>query len=99
MLSLKEKQLTLPIFSGIVPHFRLSFANSYIAGLWYYDWLNVFSALAFGVVILKFELILELREWYQTTRIQNVAILETLSALIFVAIVLISPLPTHLSKL
>lgn len=74
-------------------------ASCVIAGLWYYDWLNAFSALAFGVVILKFGLILGLREWYQTTRIQNVAILETLSALIFVAIVAISLLPAHLSNL
>ncbi|WP_271252562.1 YwiC-like family protein [Pseudanabaena sp. Chao 1811] len=88
-----RKPKTASLMPSLIYHAIASFV---IAGLWYYDWLNAFSALAFGVALLKFGLILGLREWYQTTRIQNVAIVETISAIIFVVIVSISLLPAHL---
>lgn len=67
-----------------------------IVTLWYCGWLGTITASAFGVVLLKFGLILGRREWYQTTRIQNAAILETSSALLFLAVTGISFLPAHL---
>lgn len=88
-----RKPKTDSLIPSLIYHAIASFV---IAGLWYYDWLNAFSALAFGIVLLKFRLILGMREWYQTTQIQNVAIIETLSAIIFVTIVSISLLPAHL---
>ncbi|MEE3716132.1 YwiC-like family protein [Tumidithrix elongata RA019] len=79
---------------GMIYH---AIASLIIVGLWLCGWLDAIPALGFGVVLLKFGLILGRREWYQTTQIQNVAILETFSASIFLAIVAISLLPAHLS--
>jgi YwiC-like protein len=90
-------KLRKPKTSSLVPSLIYhAIASCLITGLWLCGWLNVISALAFGVVLFKFGLIIGLREWYQKTQIRNVAILETFSALIFTAIVSISLLPSHL---
>jgi hypothetical protein len=64
--------------------------------LWYLGWLPTVTALAFGIVVIKAGLILWQQNWYRTTKIQHIAILETASALSFGAIVCFSLLPAHL---
>ena len=64
--------------------------------LWYCGWLGPYTALAFALIVLKFGFILWQQEWYKTTRIQNVAMLETIFALAFLAVTSISLLPAHL---
>ena len=71
-------------------------ATLIIVTLWYLGLLNLLSAVAFGVVLIKFALIISFLNWYQTTKIKNVAILETLSAMTFLGVVIISVLPAHL---
>ena len=88
-----RKPKTSPLVPSLIYH---AIASCLITGLLFCGWLNIISTLAFGVVLLKFGLIIGLREWYQTTRIQNVAILETISAIVFVGIVSLSFLPAHL---
>jgi hypothetical protein len=88
-----RKPKTESLVPGLIYH---AIAPCLIGVLWYCGWLAPITAIAFGVVLLKFGLILGQREWYLTTRIQNVAMLETLSALIFLGIVAISLLPAHL---
>lgn len=46
--------------------------------------------MAFAVVLLKFGLIVWQQEWYRTTQIQFVAMLETLSAFCFLTFVSLS---------
>lgn len=58
-------------------------------------WLAALAAIAFSVVLLKFGLILWQLEWYKTTAIQNVALLETLSAIVFFILTAIALLPNH----
>lgn len=72
-------------------------ATLVIAGLWCLGWLAIAPALAFGVVLLKVSGIALWRDWYRTTAIQNVALLETLSALIFLMITALSLLPVRLT--
>lgn len=71
-------------------------ASLMIVGLWYGGWLAPVPAAAFGIALLKFGFIVWQREWYQTAKIQRVAILETTSALAFLMIVAIALLPAHL---
>jgi hypothetical protein len=85
-----RKPKTASLFPGLVYH---AIASAIIGVLCYGGWLMPIAAIAFGVVLLKFGLILGQREWYQTTPMQNVAMLETLSALIFLVIVAIAFLP------
>ncbi|MEO0538937.1 MAG: hypothetical protein AAF215_34425 [Cyanobacteria bacterium P01_A01_bin.123] len=55
------------------------------------------TAAAFGIVLLKFTLIVWRKHWYCTTKIQNVALIETVSSLLFLVVVSGSLLPTHLA--
>jgi hypothetical protein len=70
-----------------------------IMTIWYCAWLSAITASAFGVVLLKFGLILARQQWYRTTPIQNVAVLETTSGLLFLVIAAFSLLPAHLPSL
>ncbi|NEP10954.1 MAG: hypothetical protein F6K14_12205 [Symploca sp. SIO2C1] len=47
------------------------------------------------MIIDKFGLIAWQLQWYRTAKIQYIALLETVSALIFVAIAALSVLPVH----
>jgi TRAP-type C4-dicarboxylate transport system permease small subunit len=67
-----------------------------VLSLWYLGWLSTVTALAFATVVLKASFILWQQNWYRTTKIQQIAMLETTSALIFAAIVCLSLLPAHL---
>lgn len=72
-------------------------ATGVVISLYIFDFLSLFAALSFGIVLIKFGLILWQRQWYCTARIQSVAMLETLSALLFFALAVISVLPQKLS--
>ncbi|MBE9191603.1 YwiC-like family protein [Gloeocapsopsis crepidinum LEGE 06123] len=89
-----RKPKTASLVPGVIYH---AIASVIVGVLWYIGWLTPIAAIAFGIVLLKFGLILVRREWYRTTRIQNVAMLETVSALLFFVIVAIALLPAHLS--
>ncbi len=89
-----RKPRTASLVPGLIYH---AIATGTITGLWYMGWLAPISAMGFGVALLKLGLILAWQDWYRTTPIQNVAILETMSALIFLLIVAFSLLPAHLS--
>lgn len=71
-------------------------ASLLVTGLWLIGWLSPITALAFGVVLVKFGIILWQKEWYCSTKIKFVAMLETSSALVFLAITAFSVLPAHL---
>jgi YwiC-like protein len=72
------------------------FATGVVVGLYGFGILSQFTALSFAVVLVKVGLILWQRQWYCTTRIQSVALLETFSALLFLSLTAISILPTRL---
>lgn len=73
-----------------------SIATVFLIGFCYLGWLSPITATAFVVALLKYGLILWQQEWYCTTKIQQVAVLETGSALVFLAIVALSVLPARL---
>ncbi|MBC6481963.1 MAG: YwiC-like family protein [Hormoscilla sp. GM7CHS1pb] len=77
--------------ASIVPGlFFHGIATIIVMLLWLVGWLAPMSALAFGVALLKFALILWQKDWYCTTKIQQVALLETNSSLVFLAMVAIA---------
>jgi hypothetical protein len=88
-----RKPKTTSLIPGLIYH---AIASLIIAGLWYYGWLGLIPAIAFGVVLLKFCGILWQLNWYQTTQIKHVAMLETLSAIAFLTITAIALLPARL---
>jgi hypothetical protein len=67
-----------------------------ILTLVYFGLLAPLTACAFGVALVKFAIILWQHDWYCTTKIQRVALLETTMALLFLTITALSLLPTHL---
>lgn len=71
-------------------------ATFLILGLWGIGWLSPLTAVAFSVVLVKYGIILWQKDWYCTTPIQFVALLETGTALLFLLIVALSLLPAHL---
>ena len=88
-----RKGQTASIVPGLIFH---SIAVGIIVLLWQVHWLSPITAAAFGVVLLKFGLILWQKEWYCNTKIQYVAQLETGSSALFLAIAALSLLPPHL---
>jgi len=74
----------------------LAIALLLILGLCGINCLSLGTALAFVVAVLKISFILWQKEWYCTTKIQQIAFLETTSALIFLLIAAFSLLPAHL---
>ncbi|GAB4368032.1 MAG: YwiC-like family protein [Elainellaceae cyanobacterium] len=87
----KDKQH--PITPSLVYH---AIATLLIVGLWAIGWLSPLTALAFGVALLKLGIILSQKNWYCTTKIQFVAMLETGTALLFLLIATLSILPARL---
>ncbi len=81
-VKLRKPKTQSPILS-LVYH---GTATLIVLGLWYVGWLTGLTAIAFGVVLLKFGFILWQFEWYKTTDIKNVAFLETFSAVLFLII-------------
>ncbi|QZZ19860.1 YwiC-like family protein [Leptothermofonsia sichuanensis E412] len=88
-----RKPKTASLVPGVIYH---AIAPLIVLGLWYGGWLAPMTALAFVVVLLKFGFILVRQNWYRTTAIGNVALIETLSALLFLAIAAVSLLPARL---
>lgn len=82
-----RKPKTASLVPALVYHLL---ASVVMGGLWYIGWLQGLIAITLAIVLLKFVLIIGLRQWYQNTTIQNVAIVETFAALIFLMIVVIS---------
>jgi len=68
-----------------------------VFGLYEFDILSLFTTLSFGILLVKVGGILWQRQWYRTTQIRHVALIETLSALLFFVIVVVSILPAHLT--
>jgi hypothetical protein len=82
-----RKPKTTSLIPGVVYH---AIASLMIVGLWSVGWLATLSAIAFTVALLKFSLILWQLDWYKTTQIQNVALLETIAAMLFLTATAIS---------
>ncbi|MBD2017802.1 YwiC-like family protein [Microcoleus sp. FACHB-53] len=82
------------IVPGVVYH---AIAIFIITPLYYFGWLPLIAALAFGLALLKFGLIAWNQEWYRTAKIQWVAMLETGTAFCFLTLVALSILPAHLT--
>lgn len=84
-----------PITPSLIYH---TIAALLVMGLWAFDWLLPFTALAFSVALLKLGIILWQKDWYCTTKIQFVAMLETGTALLFLIMTTLSVLPAHLPR-
>lgn len=82
-----------PITPSLVYH---AIATLLIAGLWAIGWLMPLTTMAFSVALLKLGIILWQKNWYCTTKIQFVAMLETGMALLFLLIAALSVLPANL---
>ncbi|MGK7915121.1 MAG: YwiC-like family protein [Prochloraceae cyanobacterium] len=87
-----RKTQTASIVPGIIFH---GIASVIVLTLGLTGWLTPFTASAFGVALVKFIFILWQKNWYCTTKIQSVALLETFSSLTFLAVVSFSMLPLH----
>lgn len=70
-------------------------ATLLVTGLWFVGLLSPITALSFAVVLVKYGIILLWREWYCITKIKYVAMLETGSAILFLAIATLSLLPAY----
>ncbi|MCU0527359.1 MAG: YwiC-like family protein [Elainella sp. Prado103] len=71
-------------------------ATALVATLSWIGGLSPWTALAFAVVLIKFGIILWQKDWYCTTQIRWVALLETGTALLFLLLTALSLLPAHL---
>ena len=90
--------LRKPKTSSLIPAFVYhAIATLIVFTLYYLAGLSPVTALAFGLVLLKFSIIALNREWYRTAQIQYVAMLETGTALSFLVIVAFSLLPARLT--
>lgn len=87
-----RKDKTHSVLPSLLYH---TIATLIVIALWQIGWLAPITALAFAVVLLKFALILWQHQWYCTTKIQFVAMLETNTALLFLTIAALSVLPLH----
>lgn len=94
-VKLRKPKTSSPV-PGMVYH---AIATLIIAALCYLGWLPLVTALAFGLALLKFGIIICNQEWYHTAKIQWVAMLETGTAFCFLAIVALSLLPARLPVL
>ncbi|AFY36895.1 hypothetical protein Lepto7376_0462 [[Leptolyngbya] sp. PCC 7376] len=90
-----RKPKTASLIPAMIYH---AVASLIILGLWWIGWLASLSAITFTIVLAKFSLILWQRDWYKTTQIKNVAFLETITAILFLATTAISLLPAHLAQ-
>ncbi len=89
-----RKPKTSSVIPGVVYH---AIATVIIFALYGLGWLSPVTALGFGVALLKFGIVAWNQQWYRTTKIQYVAMLETGAALSFLIIVALSVLPACLT--
>ncbi|HEY9600643.1 MAG TPA: YwiC-like family protein [Allocoleopsis sp.] len=94
-VKLRKTKTSSPI-PGVIYH---AIAILLIATCYYFGWLPLIAALAFGLALLKFAIAALNQEWYRTAKIQWVAMLETGTALSFLIIVALSVLPARLTEL
>ncbi|MBD1909824.1 MULTISPECIES: YwiC-like family protein [unclassified Leptolyngbya] len=87
-----RKDKSHSVMPSLVYH---AIATLAVTGLWSIGWLSPITALSFGVVLLKYGIIFFKRDWYCTTNIKYVAMLETGSALLFLAVATLSLLPAY----
>jgi hypothetical protein len=59
-----------------------------VASLYYFGWLPLIAALAFGLALFKFGIAALNQEWYRTAKIQWVAMLETEPPSVFLLLLL-----------
>ncbi|GET41319.1 YwiC-like family protein [Microseira wollei] len=91
-----RKPKTSAVLPGVVYH---AIATLIITVFYYFGWLSLPIALAFGIALLKFGIIAWQQQLFSTAKIQYVAMLETGCAFSFLAIVALSLLPTRLTTL
>ncbi|MCS6941302.1 MAG: hypothetical protein RML10_07450 [Geminocystis sp.] len=90
-------KLRKPRTTSILPAFVYHLlATVIVFFLWYLGVLSPFTCLAFSVLFLKLLVVRFFLNWYQQTDIKNVALLETTSALLFLAVAAISVLPSQI---
>jgi hypothetical protein len=94
-VKLRKTKTSSPI-PGMMYH---AIATLIIATLYYFGWLPLIAALAFGLAPLKFAIAALNQEWYCTAKIQWVAMLETGTAFSFLIIIALSVLPARLTAL
>ena len=94
-VKLRKTKTSSPV-PGVIYH---AIATLIIATLYYFDWLSLFAALAFGLALLKFGIIALYQKWYCIAKIQWVAMIETGTALSFLTLVALSLLPAHLTTI
>jgi hypothetical protein len=93
-------KLRKPKTASLLPSLTYHGVAIGVVGLvWYLGLLPSFSVLAFMIVLVKLSVIIVFADWYKTTKIQNVAILETLSAIVFLAFLTFAVLPSHLNSI
>jgi hypothetical protein len=90
-----RKTKTASIIPSVIFHV---IATGIVVIFWLAGFLTPITASAFGVALVKFAFILWQKDWYCTGKIQQVALLETFSSLIFLIVVALSVLPAHLSS-
>ena len=88
-----RKLKTSSIVPGIIYQ---AIATGIVATLYWFNYLPPLAALALGIALLKFTLVAWQKQWYNTVKIQYVAMLESLTAFIFLIVVALSVLPAHL---
>ena len=91
-----RKLKTSSIVPGIIYQ---AIATGIVATLYWFNYLPPLAALALGIALLKFTLVAWQKQWYNTVKIQYVAMLESLTAFIFLIVVALSVLPAHLTTL
>lgn len=89
-----RKPKTSSLIPAVVYH---AISTVIVFALYWLGSLPPVAALAFGVALLKFALIVSNQQWYRTAKIRYVAMLETSTALAFLTIVSLSILPAHLT--
>jgi hypothetical protein len=94
-VKLRKTKTSSPV-PGVVYH---AIATLIIASLYYFDWLSLITALAFGLALLKFGIIALYQKWYRTAKTQWVAMIETATAFSFLTLVALSLLPARLTVL
>ncbi|MEO0854980.1 MAG: YwiC-like family protein [Cyanobacteria bacterium J06648_11] len=82
------------IVPGLIFH---GVAAGIVFRLWQVQWLSPVTAVAFSMALLKFGLIALRLDWYRHAKIQQVAKLETIASVLFLAIASLSLLPSHLN--
>ncbi len=66
--------------------------------LYCFHWLGLITVLAYGIALIKSSLFIWQKEWYLKTDITYIAMMETITALVFLIFVSLSILPPHLNS-